>query len=233
MALFDRNDNRLRLRGDATAAAAAGSWTGRRTPCGAAGTRWRTPRGPERTTGGGRTAAGTRGRAAGRPMDREGGLHQRNSWSDGAWTADAAERADREWQPRNRYDRDTTQAGWRAGGMPRRDGDEPRRMDARPRVEPGRRRRVGPHRQPGGGGYDRGYRAGAGWTAAAASWTARRTPCAAAGTTWKTASTATTTTACTWAARPCAGAPAGRALRPRLHQPSDLRGYRDERATTA
>lgn len=61
-----------------------------------------------------------------RPMDREGGLHQRNSWSDGAWTADAAERADREWTTGNRgrmdYDRDMNdtspfQAGWRAGGM--------------------------------------------------------------------------------------------------------------------
>lgn len=58
------------------------------------------------------------------PMDREGGLHQRNSWSDGAWTADAAERADREWTVQNRgrnndYDRDMSpfQAGWRAGGM--------------------------------------------------------------------------------------------------------------------
>jgi hypothetical protein len=45
-----------------------------------------------------------------------------NSWSDGAWTADAADRADRD---RNlggggRYDRDVrpTEAGWRAGGMP-------------------------------------------------------------------------------------------------------------------
>ncbi|HEX6913026.1 MAG TPA: hypothetical protein VF142_21635 [Longimicrobium sp.] len=62
--------------------------------------------------------------AGGRPMDREGGLHQRNSWSDGAWTADAGERADREWNLGNRgrhdYDRDDTtpfQAGWRAGGM--------------------------------------------------------------------------------------------------------------------
>lgn len=61
-----------------------------------------------------------------RPMDRDGGLHQRNSWSDGAWTADAGERADREWNTANRgrmdYDRDMNdtspfQAGWRAGGM--------------------------------------------------------------------------------------------------------------------
>lgn len=58
-----------------------------------------------------------------RPMDREGGLHQRNSWSDGAWTADAAERTDREWSVQNRgrmdYDHDMSpfQAGWRAGGM--------------------------------------------------------------------------------------------------------------------
>lgn len=57
-----------------------------------------------------------------RPLDREGNLHQRNSWSDGAWTADAAERADREWNQPNRdrgYDRDVrpSQAGWRAGGI--------------------------------------------------------------------------------------------------------------------
>ena len=66
------------------------------------------------------------GTGYGRPMDREGGLHQRNSWSDGAWTADAGERTDREWNLGNRgrmdYDRDTHdtspfQAGWRAGGM--------------------------------------------------------------------------------------------------------------------
>ncbi len=62
--------------------------------------------------------------AGSRPMDREGGLHGRNSWSDGAWTADAADRADREWNLGNRgrpdVDRDDTtpfQAGWRAGGM--------------------------------------------------------------------------------------------------------------------
>jgi hypothetical protein len=67
-----------------------------------------------------------RGGTPDRPMDRNGGLHQRNSWSDGAWTADAAERTDREWAAGNRgrmgYDRDMndsspTQAGWRAGGM--------------------------------------------------------------------------------------------------------------------
>lgn len=45
-----------------------------------------------------------------------------NSWSDGAWTADAADRTDRDWHPgegRGRYDRDVrpAQAGWRAGGM--------------------------------------------------------------------------------------------------------------------
>jgi hypothetical protein len=66
----------------------------------------------------------TRDGGYGRPMDREGGLHGRNSWSDGAWTADAAERTDREWNPgnRGRYDRDVSpfQAGWyggAAGGM--------------------------------------------------------------------------------------------------------------------
>jgi hypothetical protein len=69
--------------------------------------------------------AGQGGYNNNRPMDRDGGLHQRNSWSDGAWTADAGERTDREWNLSNRgrmdYDRDMsdspTQAGWRAGGM--------------------------------------------------------------------------------------------------------------------
>jgi hypothetical protein len=45
-----------------------------------------------------------------------------NSWSDGAWTADAADRTERDWhlgEGRGRYDRDVrpAQAGWRAGGM--------------------------------------------------------------------------------------------------------------------
>lgn len=47
-----------------------------------------------------------------------------NSWSDGAWTADAADRTERDWhlghnQGRGRYDHDVRpgQAGWRAGGM--------------------------------------------------------------------------------------------------------------------
>jgi hypothetical protein len=45
-----------------------------------------------------------------------------NSFSDGAWTADAADRTDRDWhlgQGRGRYDNDTrpSEAGWRAGGM--------------------------------------------------------------------------------------------------------------------
>ena len=44
-----------------------------------------------------------------------------NSWSDGAWTADAADRTDRDWNlgGGGRYDRDVrpTEAGWRAGGM--------------------------------------------------------------------------------------------------------------------
>ncbi len=71
-------------------------------------------------------AGGTGYGGQNRPMDRDGGLHGRNSWSDGAWTADAGERADREWNTGNRgrmdYDRDMNdtspfQAGWRAGGM--------------------------------------------------------------------------------------------------------------------
>ncbi|HEX2077144.1 MAG TPA: hypothetical protein VHG08_05530 [Longimicrobium sp.] len=45
-----------------------------------------------------------------------------NSWSDGAWTADAADRTDRDWQLGRTggvYDRDIrpAEAGWRAGGM--------------------------------------------------------------------------------------------------------------------
>jgi hypothetical protein len=47
-----------------------------------------------------------------------------NSFSDGAWTADAADRTERDWhlgqgQGRGRYDRDIrpAEAGWRAGGM--------------------------------------------------------------------------------------------------------------------
>lgn len=45
-----------------------------------------------------------------------------NSWSDGAWTADAADRTERDWhlgEGRGRYDRDIrpAEAGWRAGGM--------------------------------------------------------------------------------------------------------------------
>lgn len=51
--------------------------------------------------------------------DREGLWS--NSWSDGAWTADAADRTDRDWnRGGGRYDRDVrpTEAGWRAGGMP-------------------------------------------------------------------------------------------------------------------
>lgn len=97
------------------------------------------------------------GRDRGRPMDREGGLHQRNSWSDGAWTADAAERADREWNLHNReggLDRgsDTTpfQAGWRGGGMSRGGGWNLGTGD----------RDWGHTGNLGGGGYDRGFRAG-------------------------------------------------------------------------
>lgn len=44
-----------------------------------------------------------------------------NSWSDGAWTADAADRTERDWHlgdRHGRYDRDIrpAEAGWRAGG---------------------------------------------------------------------------------------------------------------------
>ena len=102
-----------------------------------------------------------------RPMDREGGLHQRNSWSDGAWTADAAERADREWNHENRggMDRgsDTTpfQAGWRAGGMSGGGMGMSRGMrgDAGWNLGGGDRD-WGHTGNLAGGGYDRGYRAG-------------------------------------------------------------------------
>jgi hypothetical protein len=56
-----------------------------------------------------------------RGMDRGGRGHEglwNNSWSDGAWTADAADRADRDWNlGGGRYDRDlrSTESGWRAG----------------------------------------------------------------------------------------------------------------------
>lgn len=55
-----------------------------------------------------------------RGRDREG--LWANSWSDGAWTADAADRTERDWhlgEGRGRYDRDIrpAEAGWRAGGM--------------------------------------------------------------------------------------------------------------------
>lgn len=130
----------------------------------------------------GMTRGNVGGMGAGRPMDRDGGLHQRNSWSDGAWTADAGERADREWNTGNRgrmgYDRDMNdtspfQAGWRAGGM--------QNGDASPGIMPGGMGmdRGNPDRDRGwnlGGGewghtgnlsgnaarYDRGYSAGGG-----------------------------------------------------------------------
>lgn len=98
------------------------------------------------------------GRDWSRPLDREGGLHQRNSWSDGAWTADAAERADREWNLHNREggmdrgsDTPPFQAGWRAGGVNR--GMHDRGWS------PGNGE-WGHAGGPGRGGYDRGFRAG-------------------------------------------------------------------------
>jgi hypothetical protein len=45
-----------------------------------------------------------------------------NSWSDGAWTADAADRTERDWHlgsGRGGYDRDIRPAGWQGGGMQR------------------------------------------------------------------------------------------------------------------
>jgi hypothetical protein len=87
-----------------------------------------------------------------RPMDRDGGLHQRNSWSDGAWTADAAERTDREWNHEHR--------GGTSGGMSGGMG-----MNRGMRSEGGWNlgggdRDWGHTGNLGGGGYDRGYRGG-------------------------------------------------------------------------
>lgn len=55
-----------------------------------------------------------------RSLEREG--LWANSWSDGAWTADAADRTERDWhlgEGHGRYDRDIrpAEAGWRAGGL--------------------------------------------------------------------------------------------------------------------
>ena len=126
MALFDRNDNRgYGYRGDPNANRGGGfldrvqnAFRGQDVH-----------RGSEYGAGGGMSRGWNAGQGGyGRPMDREGGLHQRNSWSDGAWTADAGERSDREWNLSNRgrtgYDRDMndstpTQAGWRAGSQGR------------------------------------------------------------------------------------------------------------------
>ena len=60
-------------------------------------------------------------RGMGNPGREREGLWS-NSWSDGAWTADAADRADRDWRLGRGggvYDRDIrpAEAGWRAGGM--------------------------------------------------------------------------------------------------------------------
>jgi hypothetical protein len=60
-------------------------------------------------------------RGMGNPGREREGLWA-NSWSDGAWTADAADRTDRDWQLGRGggvYDRDIrpAEAGWRAGGM--------------------------------------------------------------------------------------------------------------------
>jgi hypothetical protein len=60
-------------------------------------------------------------RGPGNPSRQREGLWA-NSWSDGAWTADAADRTERDWhlgEGRGRYDRDIrpAEAGWRAGGM--------------------------------------------------------------------------------------------------------------------
>lgn len=93
MALFDRNDNDRGRQG--------GGYDGRSYESGG------DPRGMNR-------GPGNVGR------EREGLWS--NSFSDGAWTADAADRTQRDWhlgQGRGRYDRDVRPAegGWRAGGM--------------------------------------------------------------------------------------------------------------------
>ncbi|WP_420128995.1 hypothetical protein [Longimicrobium sp.] len=93
MGLFDRNNNDRGFR--------AGGYDGRSYESGG------DPRGMNR--GQGNTS-----------RQREGLWS--NSFSDGAWTADAADRTERDWhlgQGRGRYDNDTrpSEAGWRAGGM--------------------------------------------------------------------------------------------------------------------
>ncbi|HEX2208456.1 MAG TPA: hypothetical protein VHG93_12290, partial [Longimicrobium sp.] len=84
-----------------------------------------------------------------------------NSWSDGAWTADAANRTERDWhlgEGHGRYDRDIrpAEAGWRAGGMSMNRGGTG--MDRGRGWNPGGDRDRGHDR--GGGNPDRGYMAG-------------------------------------------------------------------------
>jgi hypothetical protein len=98
-----------------------------------------------------------------RGMNRDAGNRSRqreglwaNSFSDGAWTADAADRTERDWHlghnnpRRDRYDNDIrpAQAGWRAGGMNRGGNWNPGGDD----------REWGHNRGPGT--MDRGYTAG-------------------------------------------------------------------------
>ena len=69
---------------------------------------------PRTTASRGWNAGGTGYGNQNRPMDREGGLHGRNSWSDGAWTADAADRLDRDVDLGGNRGSDTSpfHAGW-------------------------------------------------------------------------------------------------------------------------
>lgn len=156
MALFDRNDRNFGYRGDAPR---GGGFVDRAQNAVRRG--W--DQVEDRFQGGGRDRGGWTGSGSGmgRPMDRDGGLHQRNSWSDGAWTADAAERTDREWNAQNRYDRDTS-PGWRAGGM--QGGGMGRGMmdDDRGWNLGTGDRDWGHTGNLSGRGYDAGYRAGGG-----------------------------------------------------------------------
>ncbi|HEU4883364.1 MAG TPA: hypothetical protein VFT45_13980 [Longimicrobium sp.] len=89
-----------------------------------------------------------------------------NSFSDGAWTADAADRTERDWHlghsgGRGRYDSDIrpAQAGWRAGGMSGGPGMNRGGMDRDRGWNLGGGDREWGHNW-GSGGMDRGYTAG-------------------------------------------------------------------------
>lgn len=163
MALFDRNDNRsFGNRGDVNRGRGGGfmnavrrGWDQVEDRFQAGGRDYDAGYGGGMNRGGGYAGGGSNWE---RPMDREGGLHQRNSWSDGAWTADAAERTDREWNHDNRggMDRGGMSGGGMSGGMGMNRGI---RNDSGWNLGTGDRE-WGHTGNLGGAGYDRGYSAG-------------------------------------------------------------------------